>query len=471
MKRHPVHTLLCLIPLALTLASCEKVEVVDEAPADGETTTVRILARTATPSDDLYPLRLYAFTNDGTLCSSQTVSAADEKISLSIPQGVETRVVAVTADETTYTIPASPSIDGVITPNAPQLPSDAPDFARTMARGYVTSHPLQAALADLSPSSPTAALSMQLHYQMASVRFTLSGLPASCGKAYVRVASPYEALALSGELTGSQKSVVPLTRSAEGRWVSNEAFLFPTTGTQTNFTIAYEDDAEEQYAQVTYQAPLRAGVPYELNGTLSGGTLEVTGSVTPAQWGTPESLSFTFSPDVPTVIGGTSPGDTPYEVETLPAPLSLWDGHVVVDTTLCGDDSSALLLLSVADYDGLTSALNAETPGMASGLATNYQEGPLASWRIPTDDEARQLRAAYLAHPDSFEDLLAQSGGDPVAITDGKGNNIRYLCAEARHTYSFKPGSAYNAIKEAGASVRDYHLRLVTTVRVKQKQR
>ena len=48
MKRHPVHTLLCLIPLALTLASCEKVEVVDEAPADGETTTVRILARAAT---------------------------------------------------------------------------------------------------------------------------------------------------------------------------------------------------------------------------------------------------------------------------------------------------------------------------------------------------------------------------------------------------------------------------------------
>lgn len=216
---------------------------------------------------------------------------------------------------------------------------------------------------------------------------------------------------------------------------------------------------------------MRAGVPYELNGTLSGGTLEVTGSVTPAQWGTPETLSFTFSPDVPTVIGGTSSGDTPYEVETLPAPLSLWDGHVVVDTTLCGDDSSTLLLLSVADYDGLTSALNAETPGMASGLATDYQEGVLASWRIPTEDEARQLRAAYLAHPDSFEDLLAQSGGDPVAITDGKGNNIRYLCAEARHTYSFKPGSAYNAIKEAGASVRDYHLRLVTTVRVKQKQR
>lgn len=50
MKRHPVHTLLCLTPLALTLASCENVEVIDEAPADGETTTVRILARAATPS-------------------------------------------------------------------------------------------------------------------------------------------------------------------------------------------------------------------------------------------------------------------------------------------------------------------------------------------------------------------------------------------------------------------------------------
>ena len=49
MKRHPVHTFLCLTPLALTLASCEKVEVIDEAPAEGETTTVRILARAASP--------------------------------------------------------------------------------------------------------------------------------------------------------------------------------------------------------------------------------------------------------------------------------------------------------------------------------------------------------------------------------------------------------------------------------------
>lgn len=86
MKRHPVHTLLCLTPLALTLASCEKVEVVDEAPADGETTTVRILARAATPSDDLYPLRLYAFTNDGTLCSSQTVTAADRRSACRYPK-------------------------------------------------------------------------------------------------------------------------------------------------------------------------------------------------------------------------------------------------------------------------------------------------------------------------------------------------------------------------------------------------
>ena len=183
------------------------------------------------------------------------------------------------------------------------------------------------------------------------------------------------------------------------------------------------------------------------------------------------ALFHHFSPDVPTVIGGTTPGDTPYEVETLPAPLSLWDGHVVVDTTLCGDDCSTLLLLSVADYDGLTSALNAETPGMASGLATNYQEGALASCASPRMTKPASCAPPTLPIPIPSKTCSSSPVAHPVAITDGKGNNIRYLCAEARHTYSFKPGSAYNAIKEAGASVRDYHLRLVTTVRVKQKQR
>lgn len=103
---------------------------------------------------------------------------------------------------------------------------------------------------------------------------------------------------------------------------------------------------------------------------------------------------------------------------------------------------------------------------MASELAQTYSEHDLAKWRIPTDEEARQLREAYISATGDFDSCLQQAQGAAIVLTDDKGNNIRYLCADAQHTYSFKVGTSYNAIKNAGASIKNYHLRLVKTIKV-----
>lgn len=119
------------------------------------------------------------------------------------------------------------------------------------------------------------------------------------------------------------------------------------------------------------------------------------------------------------------------------------------------------------DYSNVTSAYNLETPTQATGLAAEYTEYDLGSWSIPTEEEARCLRNAYLNDTAFFANLLSQANASPIFITDNKGNNIRYLCNEAQKTYSFKYGSSYNSIKEAGAKVDSYHLRLIKTIRVK----
>lgn len=449
--------------------SCETYDFADETLDEEKLTSVRILIRAASESDDIYPLRIYAFAQDGSLRTSQTIRSSEEKISLQLPQNVGTRVVVVAADDATYHFSGSPSATDLITLKEPQFPSGASFFGLSIAKDYAASHPLQMAFADITPTTTSATLNLQMYYQMSAVQFSFTGLPFGCTSVCVTVASPYEAISLEGNFVSSQKSVIPLVHEAGStRWTSGEVYIFPSSGSQTYFTIAYDDGKNEQFAQVTYQEPMRAGVPYILNGTLHGGVFDVTGSVAPPQWGTPESLTFTFSPDSVVTIGSRPVESGVIEVDALPEPLSLWNGHLVVSVTPLDDSSATLMFVSLSDFAGLTSSLNADTPQMALDQAQNYREYEITSWHIPTVAEARQLREAYLSVPDVFDELLLQVEGDAIVFTDAKGENVRYLCEEATKTYSFKSGTAYNSVKDAGASVKNYHLRLVTTVKARK---
>ena len=109
--------------------------------------------------------------------------------------------------------------------------------------------------------------------------------------------------------------------------------------------------------------------------------------------------------------------------------------------------------------------MNTITLTQASALASSYTEYDLIGWRIPTEAEARTLSSLYREHTDLFDSLLLEAQASPVVLTDDKGNNLRYLCEDATKTYSFKNSTITNA----GATVKNYHLRLVRIVRVQQQ--
>lgn len=485
--KHAIQSTINLFILTLFLAvvaSCGKVDFSETIEGSGNESfsSVRILTRGASASTDIYPLRIYAFDDDGTLQESQTIHSSAEPIQLTLPTGTDMRIVAMVADESTYSIPDNPTSSSLLTTKEPQLPENTTASTKEQACGYVTSDPLQMGFADICPTAANATVSLQMHYQMSSVNIVLSGLPEECTSAYVSVSSPAYAITMTGELTGSQKTCIPLKYDPnKEEWASGDTYLFPTTGTQTNFTIAYNDNVNEHFAVVCYMSPLKPGIPYILQGTLSTeGSLVISGSVTASQWGEPVNMNFTFSPENSTIVSpdGNSPsngsGDSEtyptYMVETIPTALSLWDGHIVANVIpdeASPATSAVLQLLSLEDYGNITSAYNAESPTQAADIATSYTEYDLSSWSIPTEDEARELRNAYLDDTALFDNLLTEAKASPIILIDDKGNNIRYLCNEAKSTYSFKPGSSYNSIKEAGAKVATYHLRLIKKVRVK----
>ena len=460
---------LCCWAVALCLFACGEYKVLDEEADSSEAvSSVRIQPRAADSEALSYPLYIYAFgADDGKLLARQQLSAADEELRLSLPRSVSCRVVAVSADAERYEVPADPVASSVIRLKSPDLPAGASDFAKSIAQGFSLSSPVQMGSADIVPTGDKATLTIQMNYRMAAFSVTLAGLPAVCTAAYVSVAGVAQGVTFDGTPGESVTARIPFDPQT---WSTGEVYLFPAAVTQTTFTIAYNDADGEQYASVHYLSPLAAGTPYQLNGTCTDGAWQLTGSVTPPVWSDSVRLDFGFTAgETTTLQPGTSGGSGAYTVAALPEPLTEWNGHLVAAVLDKREDnaSATLLLMSLTDYAGLTSAANTETPTTAFSLAAHYSEADLSAWRIPSADEALLLRKAYIDQPDRLETLIDDLQADAVVLTDEKGNNLRYLCADASKTFSFKSGSSYNSIKEAGATVKSYRLRLVTTVQVR----
>ena len=271
----------------------------------------------------------------------------------------------------------------------------------------------------------------------------------------------------------------------------------------------------ERNAVVTFLSSLKAGTPYILDGILDDGKVNASGTVSPAEWGEEVNVNFTFSPSQPSTVepenqetqppGTTTDSIAEFYVKEIPTPLSVWNNHIVASVIQVesgakvgkcsesdvkatktangaqaargGSETAFLLLVSLSDYQKIPSANNKTTPEKASEIARSYSEYDLTFWHIPTEDEARLLREAFLSGIEnagseggstmsSLNTVITSVGGDEIMLVDEKGANIRYLCSDALRTYSFKPGGSYNSIKDAGATVSNYHLRLVSTVKV-----
>src|SRR5574344_595422 len=77
--------------LLFTTISCEHLDLPQDILTPSESTsvsssdltTIRVLTRSNTPSDLVYPLHIYAFHHDGTLVASQHISETDTHFPLS----------------------------------------------------------------------------------------------------------------------------------------------------------------------------------------------------------------------------------------------------------------------------------------------------------------------------------------------------------------------------------------------------
>ncbi len=475
MKRKYIRKNLFFYVILLTqmIASCTKMDFseYEDTGADKKTSDVKIITRGANGDELTYPLHVYAFAESGALQTQQTISTPQEDIRLSLPTKENYRIVVLSADEDAYDIPASPTLSSVITMKEPSVDDDIPEFLQSIAKGYTLDNPLQMGYTDIIPSEASTNATIQLYYQVASLNVTLNNLPSVCNAAYVTISEIASGIQMNGKGGSAQTARIPLRKNNDNAFISGEVFLFPSSTDKAKVTLTYNDEKGEQNASATMSA-LRAGTPYNLTGTYTDGSLSFSGSVSPSQWAEAVNIDFTFHNGENIVIPeGDEPeggDDDPEDVDDIPTAPCLWNNHIVVDVQVASDKQTAtLLLVSLADWDGQTAALNETNPTQVFDIAAEYEEFGLGKWRIPTADEAKILYQQYKDNVELFEDLLAAANADDFVLPAGKIKTVRYLCEGANRTYCFYN----NKILDAGtAKNTTYHLRLVRSVQIQVKQ-
>lgn len=445
MVKHCTNTLFLLS--FLLFISCDKSDV--SSLDVEEISKVRIVTRSADQAELDYPIFIYAFSSNGSLVTKQKIESSDDELSLNLPSGNEYSIIALSADESIYDIPATPSLSSAI------KIKDGSNCA--------LQHPLQMGSATIKLGSADANVNIQLNYQMCSLSAALRSLPEETTSPSITVSSCYEGVTLAGSPVGSKVATVSCGVANDGAFSSGEVYLFPTKVTQTVFTIQYSDANGDQYSSATYNSTLNAGTPYVINATHTGGLLEITGSITRPQWGEPVDISFTFGSkeenedDAPVIDGSY------YIVSSIPSRFTIWNGHIIADVMNNNGTTATLLLLSLKEWDNMTSSSNETSPQLASNTANGYEENGLDGWEIPNGTHAKLLYNAYQASDggSTLAGVISSTeGADPLTLS------VRYLCSSAAKTFSF----SNSTVSSAGKNVTNYHLRLVREVQVKVGQ-
>lgn len=136
------------------------------------------------------------------------------------------------------------------------------------------------------------------------------------------------------------------------------------------------------------------------------------------------------------------------------------DAHVAILRDTLSEDKVNVMYVSLKEWNDVTSTYSEDNAQRALTIASEYKEGDMCGWHIPSLTEVQRIKAYYDADVNRLDKLngqLEDIAATPIYVTDYKENTYRYLCAQGDSTFSFRKGYA---TLRAGATVK-YHLRLV----------
>lgn len=444
--------------LSALLTGCYQAAPEEELSAEGS--KLCVMTRSVTGTLD-YPVTVYAFDSSGKLKAEKTLESEADELSMELAVG-------------TYRITAVAGAGGV------KVPSSISGSAElsTNDDNYCTSA-LMMGQADVTISTESVSTDILMSPQVASVEISLAGLPSSTQTVAVSLSKQYSKISMEGELSSPLNTTINCTKSDEG-WTTGKFYILPGGSTNTVLTISMSDGTSSASYGYTYNSPLKAGTPYILNGSYAS-ALTLNGTIEASGWNSETVLDFNFGPGASNSSGGntggegsgggtsggnTSTGDTITEtVSSIPPVGSLWNGHAVALVEDSTSTEANITLISLNEWTKVASANSTKKPTEALELANAYSESGMSSWHIPARTEATALKAKYAGDNLSIiNNVITAAEGTAITDVDESGTNVRYLCEDAKYSFTFKGGST--SITQGGTTT-TYRLRLVKTVHVK----
>lgn len=420
------------------LFACQQVPEDDEWGLLEETQELKVKVRSADDAEILYPIFLYAFSEDGELSASQTIEGEGKEMSLTLAQG-EYQIVAVSGTSEAYHIPEKPMLDDVIT--------------LTGTQGAET--PLMMGMADVKISTTQEAkVEMMLVHMVAALNVTLKDLPANVSEVQLSLSPLHSTLSMAGTYGGETKKVkVNCTPTSEGVWSAATSYIFPGAGKETVFSIFFKTtDGTELTYGYTYKGAPEANHPFNITGSYAEGVI-VGGSFEISGWEEAIDVEFTFGANAVPGVDEEEPEEPEIDLTNVPEIGTIWNDAIVADIGEADETGVDLLLLSLDEWDATTSQV--------SDVIEDYSVNGISDWRLPTHEEAAVLRARFSGDSRLELNELIEEYDSSLYGVDGE---ERYLCTKNDVYYSFKFAGGTTTTK-AGEK-RSYYVRLVKTYRV-----
>lgn len=405
------------------LVSCST-EIFDETE-EIESGTHFLKVSTVSPDDEvLYPVHVYAYDANKEEVSTLDINSASDDLSMELSTG-------------TYTIAAV---------------SGSTDFSK----GYNTV-PLMLAKSNVTITTKDVDAKLAMKYAVAGLSFAFDNVPENVTSVEVSINSVYTRVSTLGVCSNEQEKKLGCTKDdVTGGWKTDTVYVLPTEGETLTFTINFGfSDGTYKPHTYTYKGTLLAGTPYYFTGSYDSGEVNAKVSLTlsAAKWNEAVVENFSFGEGVNNNNNNQSSSDAAvFNVDEMPAPCSVWDGHVVATV----DDDGNALLLSLNEWGPINyiNDVYSEIVG--------YKEDEVTGWNVPTEGQTQILCDLYKqsgvygnAALDNLLNSLSASQLHYVKTADVEG----YLFQDETREYNFNLGNI--RMKKA----QNHYLRLVKPVK------
>lgn len=447
--KNTIYTVM-LMALAV-LSSCSK-SVTDDAIESGGVdglgnSNLSIITRAdATDGTIAYPVVLYVFNSSSECVAVKTLADADAELTIGQLKADTYTVYAIGgADDTRYTLPsqdeATPTtlislLDG-------KVHEDLMVAKNTVPIGIDEDNQLTLAL------KRVVCMVKQVEVKQ---------IPSDVEAVSLLITPLYQTLQLNGDYNGETGSfTLALTEQSDGKTWKNAApqYMLPSVDNAT-ITIKLTRNGSTSSYSYTCAEPLLANYKLNIDATYTGGTFDMTGTLTGATWAGERTITFEFNEESVTgseettneggeqgggepsggePSGGEPSGNNTGDITPGAAPEmgTNYNGTYVLKHVDNGDGTTTVTLMSANEETGLviqgTSTqedINEAVEEAIINLSTDGIEG----WRMPTKEELEYL---WTNSTEIRSNLTSLSF---TTLTLGNNSNAKYFIKKADGNYT-----------------------------------